>query len=287
MPIAYPTTTQPTQLSLSEEELASLYYHDVFEYPLTMAELLKWTAAVKVASDRTDISFKNGFYFVGENEGVVLKRLMKKRISTRKIEIAKDSAKILSLIPTVKMIGVTGALAMENASDESDVDLMIITKKGSLWTTRLLTYFLLRTMNYALRKPGDRNQKDKLCLNMWLDESDLVWDKDKRNIYTAHEIAQVMPIVNRDQTYERFITKNKWIRNYWPNAVRVSEKRKRSNRLPRKSEKLFTFRIFEKIAYKIQYAYMKKKITRETVTPTRALFHPVDWSKYVLRKLSS
>ena len=43
----------------------------------------------------------------------------------------------------------------------------------------------------------------------------------------------------------------------------------------------------EKMAFRIQYTYMQKKITREVVTPTRALFHPQDWGKVVFGRLSS
>lgn len=290
VPIAYPITNQLTQIFLSKEELTSLIYHNIFEYPLTMAELVKWSAGSETLSIEypvSSISSTNGFYHLTQNPGAVLKRLMRRRISARKLEIAKRAARFISLVPTVKMVAITGALAMENAADESDIDLMIVTKEGTLWTSRLLAYFVLRIMNYTVRKPGDKNQKDKLCLNMWLDESDLAWHPKKRNLYTAHEIAQVVPLISRDQTYEKFIQKNSWIREYWPNAVRVGNhtgmRYKGKNSLIPNS--LFPIRLFEKAAFKLQYAYMKRKITKEVVTPTRALFHPVDWSEFVLSKL--
>lgn len=310
MPTAYPTGNQQTQVLLSREELACLSYHSIFEYPLTMAELVRWISGSKALVVRNQlpvISQTSGFYYLGKNEGIVLKRLMRKRISARKIEIAKKAAKIISLIPFVKTVALTGALAMENASDESDIDLMVITQKGTLWTTRLFTYLVLRiisiawppsAVNYAVRKPREKNQKDRLCLNMWLDESDLVWHSRKRNIYSAHEIAQVRPIVDRGGAYVKFISKNGWTKEYWPNAVKIRNQESgisqawrfalrnkgRKSRIP---NSFFLIRLFEKLAFKFQYAYMKSKITNETITPTRALFHPVDWGKYVLQKLAS
>ena len=290
MPIAYPTINQKPEVFLSREEEISLYYHSIFEYPLTAMELIKWSAGKKARSNSpqaTSIKNKNGLFFVGESEGVILKRLMRKRISARKIEIAKRVAKIISFIPTVKVVAITGALAMENATDESDIDLMIIAKKGTLWTTRAFTYLLIGLFGIKTRRPKEKTQRDKLCLNMWLDESDLVWFPKKRNIYTAHEIAQLRPLVNRDQTYEELIAKNGWIKEYWPNAVKIQNLKFKV----RSSPKLFIFNFsflthaFEKLAFKLQYSYMRKKITREIVTVTRALFHPVDWGKYVLQKL--
>lgn len=292
MPIAYPQTPKLTQVLLSREEIFSLIYHDIFEYPLTMEELVRWAAGTHLVTEEigeSKMAGRNGYFFLEGREGTILKRLMRKRISARKLEIAKESARILSLIPTIKMVAVTGALSMENASSESDIDLMIITKKGTLWTTRLTTYLILRITNYALRRPDDKDQRDKLCLNIWLDESNLIWHSKKRNVYTAHEIAQIRPIINRDRTYEKLISKNRWIKDYWPNAVRATKEQKKTGTKEFFGSSVFNFFIslVEKIAFKFQYAYMKRKITRETVTPTRALFHPVDWSKFVLQKLSS
>lgn len=284
MPIAYPVLNKIARVFLSEEELTSLFYHDIFEYPLTMAELVKWSAGKKaLISDRSiKANTRNGYFYLNGREGLVLKRLMRKRISSRKLEIANEAVKVFSLIPTIKLVAVTGALSMENASDESDIDLLIVTKKGTLWTTRLWVYITLRSFHFALRKPKDKVQKDKLCLNMWLDESDLAWYAKTRNTYTAHEIAQIRPLVNKANTYEKFISENKWVRDYWPNAVKMTEQTEGSNK---RSTILPKF--IERLAFWLQYRYMKSKITREIVTPTRALFHPVDWGQFVLQKLSS
>lgn len=294
VPIAYPQTSGLIRVYLSKEEIASLVYHDIFEYPLTTAEVVRWVAGSKAPSVKNQapgVSFKRGFYYLEGKEGFVLKRLMRKRISARKIEIAKKAARALSLIPSVKMVGMTGALAMENATDVSDIDLLIVTKKGTLWTTRLLVYFVLRIMNHGVRKPGDKNQKDKLCLNIWLDENDLAWHPKRRNLYTAHEIAQTVPLVNKDKTHEKFIWKNEWTRDYWPNAAKL--KSYQATKLPSKKGSVarflgsLVFSMLEPAAFKFQYQYMKSKITRETVTKTRALFHPVDWGKFVLGRLTS
>ncbi len=273
--------TEPT---LSEAEKLGVVYHDIFDYPLSFPELIKWTAGESFPGTSTDpqIAQKNGYFFIEGKVGIVYKRLLKRRISTKKLEIAKKAAEVLRLIPSVKMVAVTGSLAMENAGEESDIDLMIITKKGTLWTTRALTYLLISLSGLRFRRAGTRDEKDKLCLNIWFDESSLSWSNKDRNVYTAHEIGQIRPLVNKDKTYENFLRKNKWILRYWPNAVHIGglggKEKSKSGSL------LSSF--FEKIAFRIQYFYMKKKITREVVTPTRAIFHPHDWAKVVLSRLA-
>lgn len=276
----------PQMILLGEKEISSLIYHDIFDYPLAPLELIKWTAGKEIEFknlENTKISTKNGFLFLNGKEGSTLKRLMRKRISKRKLEKAKKAARVLSFLPTIKMVAVTGALAMNNANEDSDIDFLMITKKGSLWTTRLFAMGLLKIFRIPRRKYGDKITKDKLCLNIWLDESDLAWGRNSRNIFTSHEISQIIPLVNKDQAYERFLSKNIWIADFWPNATsaKVEKGRKR-----RKIEKggLATM-LIEPLMRRAQYWYMKDKITRETITPTRALFHPVDWASFISLKL--
>lgn len=285
------TKTRKGNLSLTEGEIASLIYHDIFGYPLTPFELIHWTAkGVWVrANDSTAhvrVKSKNGFYFLEGREGVVFKRLIRERISKRKLEIAKKACKILRRIPNIKMVGITGALAMGNADEETDIDLAVITGKGTLWMTRLLTLSILAIFRVPTRRHADKNQKDKLCLNLWLDERDMAWPKGSRNIYTAHEISQIMPLVSKERAYEKFLWENKWVRNYWPNAVKIrnpKSKIQNDNFVLRTS--YVALRLFEPLAFWLQYQYMRKKITKETVTLTRALFHPVDWGSVVLERL--
>ncbi len=244
---------------------------------MTQEELFKWRVREKVVSsiknNALSIKYKNGYYFLEENKGAVLKRVLRKRASLVKMEIAKKAAKILGKIPTVKMVGVTGSLAMGNADENSDIDLIIVTTQGGLWKTRLISYFVLKLARFKLRKPREINEKDKLCLNMWMDESDL--GIERRNIYTAHEILQVVPLVNKRNTYERFLLENIWAAEYWPNAVKV---KKIEFELGRKEKR---FGVVEKVVRTLQIFYMSGKITRETISPTRAFFHPYDWGEYI------
>ena len=271
---------------LGKSEELSIRYHDLFDFPLTFSDLIKWNTNENIFLNRHKIliSFQNGYYFLHGREGLVYKRVIRSRISAKKMEIAKKASSVLSLIPTVLMVGVTGSLAMDNAGDESDIDLFIITRKNLLWTTRIFSYFTLKVFGFDLRKSGKNNQKDKLCLNMWMDETDLAWRKSDRNLYTAHEVAQVAPLVNKNNTYEKFIYKNKWILKYWPNAVKIGKYKEKNGKHVFKNP---SFSLVEKIAFNMQYGFMKSKITREMVTPTRAIFHPQDLGKLVISRLAS
>ncbi|MEK7168938.1 MAG: hypothetical protein AAB778_02895 [Patescibacteria group bacterium] len=247
--------------------ITSQKYHEIFDFKLTKDELHKWQY-------KNVKEFAKGF----KNKT----RLQREKYSKKKLKLAKRAAILISKIPTVKFVGITGALAMNNAGRNSDIDLMIITKSGRLWMTRLLSYMAIWLNGYKTRKPNQKNEKNKLCINLWMDENDLTWNKLDRNIYTAHEIAQIVPLVNKNNIYERFLRCNRWILNFWPNSVKILRSKKTSNFI---SIHLISW-LMEKLAYNIQYLYMSRKITREVVTPTRAIFHPNDWGKIVLEKLN-
>jgi predicted nucleotidyltransferase len=291
------------------DKLATVFYHDVFDYPLSNDDLLMWKVGNKHQVSRLLkpsaggqanigcwVESAKGFFFKNGRENLIGKRIVSEKISVKKLELARKAGKVLSFVSTIKMVAVTGSLAMKNADKDSDIDLMIITQKGTLWTTRGIC-LLLKFLGFPIRT-GRKDRKDKLCINMWLDESNLVWPETDRNIYTAHEIAQIVPLVDKNRSYGSFLDKNRWILGWWPNAIKIRNPNiEILNNIKMQNSKFETFfriykigicnlfRIFEPIAFRIQYFYMKSKITREVVTPTRAVFHPNDLGKMVKRKL--
>ncbi len=126
------------------------------------------------------------------------------------------------------------------------------------------------------------NEEDKLCINVWLDETNLSWNFQK-NAYIAHEIAQTVPLINKEQIYERWLEENKWVKDYWPNALPKTKKRV-FRRVNTAKEQMFQ-RVLEYVCFKLQFLYMYPKITREIVTPHIALFHPYDWGQKVMSTL--
>ena len=265
--------------SLSSSDRFSIFYHNIFKYPLTFSELFRWSAK-NVPEVPPRIGCKNGYYFIEGSEGLIYKRAVRKRYSQNKTKIARKAAKLISLIPSIKMVGLTGSLAMENADKGGDIDLILITKNGKLWTSRIIVYTILKLFGFRLRSPLNSRQKDRLCLNIWLDETDLGWRKKERNFYTAHEILQTIPLVDKKGTFERFLSENKWALDFWPNAAEIRITKNNSSYTKQRR-----LNLIESLAYKAQLSYMKTKVTREIVKPTRAIFHPNDLSKEIIGKM--
>lgn len=273
--------------TLSLEDKFTVFYHALFSFPLKKDELNKWKPGnyfVFNFKKEPTLFYRDGFYFLKGRSKDIYKRLKREKYSLKKNKIAQKAVRVLSFIPFIKMVGITGSLAMANTDLDSDIDFFIITQKGTLWTSRLLSIFILKLCGFSLRRSFDKYAKDKICLNMWFDESNLVWEK--RSLFSAHEIAQIIPVLNKDGTYEKFIMDNRWIFKFWPNSVSI--KRLNSKRNKNILFLLFVFLIsvlVEPLSYLLQRLYMKNKVTREIISPTRAVFHPVDLESVILKKL--
>jgi hypothetical protein len=257
--------------------LRTLAYADVFDYPLTAEETKKYAIA---PVQSIELPRNQKYFYLPGREKIVQLRKLRQKWSLEKIKIAQQTAGWLRIIPWVKMVGITGALAMNNSPSNDDIDLLIVTAKKRLWLTRLLAVLLIELIGQR-RRPGDHEFKNKICLNIFLSEEILALPVKERNLYTAHEVVQVKKIWERDGVHRRFLQANEWVGGFLPNAVRKfkSLKVQGFNKL-NKSSPVLDF--WEKIAKEIQWRYMKRKITKEKVEDRRLMFHPHDLSEKIL-----
>lgn len=276
---------------LSKIILQTLSYSDIFDYPITKLQVWKYLHATdknritqfqvnnalnsliadkKVVTDGT-------YYCLPKRKHLIVQRKEKEAVSKKKMEIAKNVANILSLIPSVLVIGVSGSVAMQNATKEDDIDFFIITHKNTVWITRLCIMLLLQIMGKR-RKRQEKHARDKICVNMMIDETALSFSVNRHDFYTAHEIAQLQLLVSKKDMYNKFIRANTWVHNFLPNtslqALRVNHQAS--------SRKLFTLHLFpftllEPFAKRLQVWYIQKHQTTEIVTDHTLAFHPHDY----------
>ena len=178
--------------------LRTTAYASIFNYHLSFEELYRYLISSEPVS-----KIKLKPYFIAKSDPI-------NHFNQLKWSLARKAAKILSFIPSVKMIAVTGALAMNNAVENDDIDLMIITAANRLWLTRLLASLLL----FPWLRRG-RKIHNRVCLNLWLDENALALTQC--DLYIAHEICQAKPVFERDNTYQKFIAANLWYKKFLPN----------------------------------------------------------------------
>jgi len=200
--------------------------------------------------------------------------------------------KILSFFPQIKLIGLSGSLAMMNANKNDDVDLFIITAEHRMFTARFIAIIFAKIFNIHRSYNKNLNfqsgtYKNKVCLNLFFDEGNLLVPEFKRNYYVAHEVLQMRPIFNKDCVYEKFLYQNNWVFELFPNAkkillgskckiLRLSIKEKR---LPNIFSLLISafFNKIEKNLKAFQLNLINRHRTNEIITNNQLWFHPEDF----------
>lgn len=292
--------------------LATLLYSDIFDYPLTNEEIYAYIIKEKQINNlfishqqvvsskdnnrstinselrnyekiqygRASLTKKNDFFCIKGREFVIAKRIKRKKISERKIAIAQKIVRIMKHIPTIKLIGLSGSVAIENADEGDDIDFFIITKTGTVWLTRLLVICLLQLFRVRRRR-NDTHAKNKICVNMLIDVQSLGLNKSRQDLYTAHEVIQMKSLFSRKNIYELFLQNNMWVLTYLPNAfhkknIMQVEHQKEVNQP--------ILNVLEIISRKIQLWYMRQHKTTEITTNSMLAFHPIDYRNIVLKE---
>lgn len=246
-------------LAVRDALLATILYADIFDWPLTPEELRLWCIGTK---PKALIAQKKSFD----------ERRKREEWAKPKWEKARAVASVLSRIPSLTLIGVTGGLARNNAKHDDDIDLFFITKKGTIWASRLCAILLCELLGVR-RRPGDTDVADKICLNMFMSEDALALPKNEQDLFAAYEVLQMVPLWKRAGTYRKFLFANQWVKKFLPNAWEAKRKTPRSIG---KANALVLFRAFEPIAKVLQLWYMRKRRTSEIISSSILRFHPRD-----------
>ncbi len=193
-------------------------YADIFDYPLTAEQVHRFLVGVEAPPstvlDRLSrgnllegrLGHDRGYYFLPGREETVETRLRRAPISALAWPTARKYGRIVARLPFIRMVAVSGALTMDNVEADADIDFFIITEPGRLWLTRALVVGIVRL---AARRGH------VLCPNYFLSEGCLVLQR--RNLFTAHELAQMVPVYGM-ATYRRMCHQNGWASRFLPNA---------------------------------------------------------------------
>lgn len=199
---------------------------------------------------------------------------------------------IFQFFPTVCLVAVTGALSMNNVEKDDDIDLLVVTNGNTVWITRFVLTLVFDFLNVR-RRPNDVHVSNLFCLNMYLSSNALEIAKENRNFYIAHEIVQMVPVFDRDNTYRLFCQKNTWVKAMLPHAVNRILRQKHNMRrelgiFAESVQKLFfaSMEILDVLFMYVQLLYMKTRHTREIIMRQRIQFHPVDANDWVYKKFA-
>ena len=198
-------------------------------------------------------------------------------ILVNKVSQAKKLGELLAeRFPAILLAGITGSVAAGYPKANEDIDLMIITKKDSLWIIRLGVKIWTRMNKIPHRKYGKKQRKDDFCFNLWLEEESLKLPVNRQNLKNAMDLILMKPVVNKNKIYEKFIRENEWVKKYVANGYnKINPSALWASPLDRGAKTYFSLgSVINWVAFWLQYWYMRKKLTGETVDLKRAFFHP-------------
>lgn len=308
-------------LSLLNQVLITLAYSDQFNFPLTTVEVERRLIGQKAEKSAVEKALKElqkrnliekqvshiqdktvKFWQLEKGRASLAVRQARKELAQTRWPEVEQCRRLLSWLPWIKAIAVTGSLAVDNLGADDDLDFMVITSRGRLWLTRLITSFIVWVIGKRRTWRGHRAKS--WCFNLWLTEDSLGLPLVKRNLYGAYEICQAKFVFVRQQpkehnAQEKFYLANqwvgKWLPNYWQNLseqlnlsaapdTSSSSKRRPAPVLRWLSRQLLAG--LERLAYFIQYLYMYPHMSRELVGLSFAYFHPIATKQIIYRKLS-
>ena len=242
---------------LAQSVFQTLVYSDIFDYPLTAEEIHHYLTGMTASLDEvdrvlgTDSRFtKTGRYFtLRGRESIVSLRDQRELHSQQRMRYALRYGRILGSLPFVRMVALTGSLAVLNDSKDADFDYMLVTRPHRLWTARAFVLLFGRLTKLF---------GHTICPNLIVTENCLEWHQ--RDLYSAREFCQMIPITGHD-VYQALMKKNEWIKEYLPNAYQ------QLRNSPRKHKALVLQRLLElplrgKPGNRLEQWEMKRKVAR-------------------------
>lgn len=214
--------------------LQTVAYSDLFGYPLTAQEVHRYLVGVPASSEDVRsvlekgqlvpryLSHLQGYFALPGRESLVQIRIRRSKLAARLWPKAVRYGLTIASLPFVRMVAVTGTLAVNNVDVGADIDYLIVTEPRRLWLVRSLVIALVRLV---------RLEHLEICPN-YLVTLDAM-GRFSRSLFTAHELAQMVPLYGWD-VYCQLLGSNDWARRFLPNAFDLNEAREQV-RLPRSS----------------------------------------------------
>jgi len=219
-----PSSLTPQPAPIERAILETLVYSDIFDYPLKRKELHRFLPLRMDEQELThamqslngQVETKDDFYFLAEREEIVDIRRRRETRSRSLLPRALKYGRVLGSLPFIRMVALTGSLAVLNIAKNEDFDYMLVTERGRVWTARAFALLF----NRYVKMFGHT-----ICPNLIVSETALEWPL--HDLYSARELYQMIPITGMDM-YQGLMKANPWAKEFLPNAWQTSEVSKTS-----------------------------------------------------------
>jgi hypothetical protein len=194
----------------------SVIYASLFDYPLTVDQLRE--SLIGQAADEstlTDwyrcslrlqaiIEFADGYYFPRGRHVLVETRQRREARSRQLLTAHARALALVTRMPFVRMVALSGSLAHLNADAGADLDLFVVAAPGRVWSVTVTTLALARLCGW----------RPTLCLNYVVSERALM--VGPADLFSANQIIHLHPLTGMT-VYRRFLAENRFVERFYPN----------------------------------------------------------------------
>ena len=209
-------------MSLGERAiLRTVVYSSLFDWPLKVGEVhlnlqehpLEESSILEIYQSsswlRSIMDYQDGYLFLKGRDAIVQKRGRREERSRAILRANRWVLKLISLIPYVRLVAISGSAAQLNMDEDGDIDLFLVTRGNRVWSLAVTILVLTKLLG----------RRKMVCFNFVLSDQRLVIDR--QDLFNANQIAHLKPVLG-EEVYERFVQVNPFVARFYPNLRATS-----------------------------------------------------------------
>jgi predicted nucleotidyltransferase len=197
----------------------TLAYFSIFRHPLRQEELAQYlhfchapvndlSATLSNLVEMEMIGHLKGYYFLAGQQQIVGVRIERNQRAELWIGKIDRSVHAMHNLPFVEALALTGSLSKGTQDTDGDIDFLVLTRPGRLWTCHFFQMVILKLIPETARK--------LLCGNLILAADNL--SIRTKNLFTATEIVTLRPLTN-SSLWQNFYRENAWVSHFYPECL--------------------------------------------------------------------
>lgn len=214
----------PKDLTVKQAVLATLAYFHLFEVPLTRDEISEHLFFLKPDEEKIDIylrespliRLRNGYYGLEASEAFFESHVTMMKRAQEYWKKIRRFLWLFQICPFVDLVCVCNSLPIYAVREDSDIDLLVVTRKNRLFLARLWLTGL--TTLLGIKRQGNKIRK-RFCLSFYVSEENMGFSSlalKPYDIYLAYWIKTLEPIAGDYSIYELLLKKNhSWLSEYF------------------------------------------------------------------------
>ena len=201
--------------------LRTVVYSSLFDWPLKVGEVhlnlqehpLEESSILEIYQSsswlRSIMDYQDGYLFLKGRDAIVQKRGRREERSRAILRANRWVLKLISLIPYVRLVAISGSAAQLNMDEDGDIDLFLVTRGNRVWSLAVTILVLTKLLG----------RRKMVCFNFVLSDQRLVIDR--QDLFNANQIAHLKPVLG-EEVYERFVQVNPFVARFYPNLRATS-----------------------------------------------------------------